>query len=177
MIMDEQVLTLFGGWASVQTHLPIDPGLSVRLGVPIPSTITSQQDEDVLIYTKGWDGVTIFLLGNDVNPFSHFIDRWRRIALVRFFELWMHGSIKDMMRGLKGTARLNRSFGSLIGVHNAGIHNKYIGKVSIQKNGQWVLTGKSVLYPEIRRLPVVGVENARFFARMLRDKRNIEGEY
>lgn len=101
-------------------------------------------------------------------------DHWIGMAFSRFFEIWNKGSLNDMMRGYLGKVRLQRSFSGKIGTNNGDLAHAKDKPLTKQADGSWTLKPShkiSYMYPRSRYLPPEGIENARKFAKELRQQR------
>ena len=200
MIMQEQELTLFGGWAKALTPQPIEIGVVKPLDKPSASIYIRYAEEPLTLEYMGSQvlaphitaepsKITEYmkpLIEIEVRVPSHFsgrevvlknwqqlfMDRWIGLAFYRFFEIWSKGSIDDMMRGYQGEIRLRRSLSGKIGGNNDGGLADNKKPLTKLQNGDWVLTHKSELYnPHRRKLPLQGIENARQYAKQLKEQR------
>lgn len=89
----------------------------------------------------------------------------------RFFEIWERGSLADMIRGCAGTEKTRRSFNGMIGANNNTMPDKVKRPLARREDGDWELSKARELYPDVKRLPKEGIENARKLARAMREKR------
>lgn len=91
-----------------------------------------------------------------------------RRAFVRFFEIWTHGNLDAMMRGLNAKEKLSKSFNGLLGSTHSLLGSKSLTK---SDDGEWIVSNIHTLYPQIRRLPTDGIKNARKLAKQLQQER------
>jgi hypothetical protein len=171
-----QELTLFGGWATGQIQKVTDYGVwktsatfsaSSRIFKP---SFTATHHVRRLKYGDSQQVINLEPIrygdGYSYQP-TLFIgpSNWTHRAFVRYFQIWGNGDMPRMMRGLKGTKALGRSFAGLLGVNNDKIPNS-IGKAMHKRpDGIWECVNLDNLYPEVKRLDATGIASARRFAK------------
>jgi len=180
-------LTLFGGWARVRTPLQIEPGvfkpldtaslsisereitigLRLYLGNPLlpctaPSPIAALQSRQVMVREltlaeldeKARGRVADFLQTN-----------FKYLAFVRYVQVWRESfglKVGLFRRAVLGTETLGRSFAGMLGSRNGS---------ALTKVGQkWEILNERKLYPEIKKMPMAGIENIRAVARARKQK-------
>jgi hypothetical protein len=90
-------------------------------------------------------------------------DWFRRVALVRYLQIWGKINVSNSRRGFRATGNLIHSFSGMIGVLNV--------KKKLQKeNGSWYAEDPSKLYPNIREFPAEGIARAKQLAWEIRNQ-------
>src|SRR2546423_13484730 len=124
MIMQEQELTLFGGWAKALTPPPTVIGVVRLSDMPSVSISLSYDPPKPAEYAE--PAIKIEASGESYRGDVHMIEDWqymllnlwKGLAFYRFFEIWHKGSLADIMRGYQGTKSLRMSFSGKIGCNN-----------------------------------------------------------
>jgi len=103
-------------------------------------------------------------------PGESLVDRWRQLALLRYFEIWGNVSTAKFLRAVAGKPKLRQSFAGMIG----GLNSQKVIQRTAQ--GEWKPIDLNRVYPHLRRLPSEGVENARAIAWKLADVQRRPGK-
>ena len=186
MITTKLESTLFGGWARVQTPLRIEPGVfkpldtaslliseqEITIGLrlyqdnpSVPFTYSSAFEQmhgsksvRELTLTeldeKAWADVGYFLQNN-----------FKYTAFVRYVQTWRESfglKVGLFRRAVLGTEKLGRSFAGMLGSQN--------GTALIKSGQKWEILNENKLYPEIKKMPMAGIENIRAVARARKQK-------
>ena len=186
MITTKLESTLFGGWARVQTPLRIEPGVFKPLGTAslliseqeITIGLRLYQDNPSVPFTyssafeqmhgsksvreltlteldeKAWADVGYFLQNN-----------FKYTAFVRYVQTWRESfglKVGLFRRAVLGTEKLGRSFAGMLGSQN--------GTALIKSGQKWEILNENKLYPEIKKMPMAGIENIRAVARARKQK-------
>jgi hypothetical protein len=88
-------------------------------------------------------------------------------AFVRYVQVWRESfgmKVGLFRRAVLGTETLGRSFAGMLGSRN--------GSALIRVGEKWEILNERKLYPEIKKMPKVGVENIRTVARARKHKEN-----
>lgn len=190
MTTTEQELTLFGGWAKVQTPLKIEIGVCKHLDIASLSILKQKPTLQIRLYINdsAHHVVSEYTLEKEVedgelyyqhrsteeiekisrkNTSELLQDDFKHLAFVRYVELWSESlgmDVKNFKRAVNGTEKVVKSFAGILGSQN--------GK-TFQKSGQkWELVSIENLYPKIKKLSVGIIENIRTAVRE-RKRRNL----
>jgi hypothetical protein len=85
---------------------------------------------------------------------------FKYLAFVRYVQVWRESfgmKVGLFRRAVLGTETLGRSFAGMLGSRN--------GSALIRVGQKWEILNERKLYPEIKKMPKVGIENIRAVAR------------
>jgi hypothetical protein len=103
---------------------------------------------------KAWADVGYFLQNN-----------FKYTAFVRYVQTWRESfglKVGLFRRAVLGTEKLGRSFAGMLGSQN--------GTALIKSGQKWEILNENKLYPEIKKMPMAGIENIRAVARARKQK-------
>jgi hypothetical protein len=92
---------------------------------------------------------------------------FKQTAFVRYVHAWRESFGLDVglfRRAVLGTEKLGQSFAGMLGSRN--------GSALIKSGQKWEILNASKLYPEIKKMPTMGIENIRAVARARKQKLN-----
>ena len=187
MITTKLESMLFGGWARVQTPLQIEPGVFKPLDTA--SLLISEQEITIglrlykdnpnvpftspRIFEQIHSGksvvreLTLAELDEKArSDVANFLQtNFKYTAFVRYVYVWRESFGMDVglfRRAVLGTEKLGQSFAGMLGSRN--------GSALIKSGQKWEILNESKLYPEIKKMPMTGIENIRAVARARKQK-------
>ena len=187
MITTKLESMLFGGWARVQTPLQIELGVFKPLDTA--SLLISEQEITIglrLYQDKPHVPFTVPSIFEQIHAgksvvreltmadldekaradVAYFLQtNFKYTAFVRYVHVWRESFGMDVglfRRAVLGTAKLGQSFAGMLGSRN--------GSALIKSGQKWEILNESKLYPEIKKMPMAGIENIRAVARTRKQK-------
>lgn len=92
-------------------------------------------------------------------------NNFKYMAFVRYVQTWRESfglKVGLFRRAVLGTEKLGRSFAGMLGSRN--------GSALIKSGQKWEILNENKLYPEIKKMPMAGIENIRAVARARKQK-------